>query len=455
MDLYIDDDSQGLHLENWLSILESRGVTRFLHKALAPNDNGKNQPYLGSAVELLQLLPVRNPEHKISYSRRYGKETIKERVFHELPFYWVDASGNSHFAPNTKIILYPQYPEMRLSGFVQGASAAPHSLMSPKSRGREEGRHLILGLASGKVFGFMFSEHSRSARGISQIAKGEQYGALVEIFPGKTKDADSKSELLSKLEETKSKGWIESCRLNKNGELIPYSAGNGAGYTLEAMLGITPNSEAGPDFLDWEVKTHVAGSSSPMTLMTPEPDFGFYVDPGFIQFMLRFGYPDRKTVDRLNFSKAHRVGKKNSNSELELHLTPWKEGRKDGLSLEGSTNLVDTSSPELLIAAGWSYLKLYKHWLNKHAFAVYVEMERKKEGSVTSYRVGEKISLGSGTSFFRLLSAFEAGAIVHDPGLKLENASSTSPKGKKRNQFRVKRSDLKLLYRDFDTEFLK
>ena len=52
------------------------------------------------------------------------------------------------------------------------------------------------------------------------------------------------------------KGWIDSKRLDRDGRILPCNAPNCGGLTLEAELGIRPNSVSGPDFLGWEVKQH-------------------------------------------------------------------------------------------------------------------------------------------------------------------------------------------------------
>ncbi len=40
--------------------------------------------------------------------------------------------------------------------------------------------------------------------------------------------------------------------IKSDGSITPYLARNGGGYTLEAELGILPNSYSEPDLLGWE-----------------------------------------------------------------------------------------------------------------------------------------------------------------------------------------------------------
>jgi hypothetical protein len=65
-----------------------------------------------------------------------------------------------------------------------------------------------------------------------------------------------------------------------------------------------------------------------------------------------------------------------------------------------------------------------------------------------SYRYGQIVFLGEGTSFNFFLSQIASGNIYYDPGIKIENISG-SPKPKKRSQFRIKSANLNNLYNLF------
>src|SRR5690606_5992623 len=115
--------------------MRANGVTQLLAKELAPNDNSKNQPYLGGDFQALSILPVGDlkPERT-----EKGRETIKG----PLDFWWLQPDGTAENAPGAQMILYPQYPEIRLSGFLRGTRRAPNELMNS----RLEGRILFLGI---------------------------------------------------------------------------------------------------------------------------------------------------------------------------------------------------------------------------------------------------------------------------------------------------------------------
>ena len=122
-----------------LDHMRSEGATRFVAKRLSPNDNSKNQIYLGSAINVI-------PNKGIRVESVGGK---RPRHIADVTFAWMTSNGRVSTAPHAKLILYPKYPEVRLSGFLLGSSTAPRFLA-----GRGDRRVLILGLNdSGKVLG--------------------------------------------------------------------------------------------------------------------------------------------------------------------------------------------------------------------------------------------------------------------------------------------------------------
>ena len=66
------------------------------------------------------------------------------------------------------------------------------------------------------------------------------------------------------------------------------------------------------------------------------------------------------------------------------------------------------------------------------------------------YHYGKDIELGTGTNFEIILTAMAGGHAYYDPGIKLENASTASPKIKKRSQFRVNHKELSSLYKSYE-----
>jgi hypothetical protein len=105
----------GFDLDRLRSLMHDTGCAALYAKRLAPNDNNKNQPYFASSGELrvFNILPVRSlrPHHNTAGQRSFVAE---------IDFTWLTATGSRHPAPSAKLILYPQYPKVRFSGFLAG-----------------------------------------------------------------------------------------------------------------------------------------------------------------------------------------------------------------------------------------------------------------------------------------------------------------------------------------------
>lgn len=225
------------------------------------------------------------------------------------------------------------------------------------------------------------------------------------------------------------------------------------GYTLEAELGIIPNGRAEPDYLGWEVKAHTVRNflrpptAGSITLMTPNPNGGYYKENGVADFLRHYGYPDTKGIeDRINFGGVHRAG-------VPVNNVP-KRGIVSVLTVDGYDRASDTvTDPDRCgislrtdnghIIARWDYAGLLTHWQKKHENAVYVPMT--KDISPLRYSYGPVVRLGEKTSIRHFLRAISDGVIVYDPAPKLENAS-TAPRTKERHQFRIASRDIDKLY---------
>jgi hypothetical protein len=258
---------------------------------------------------------------------------------------------------------------------------------------------------------------------------------------------------LARLREISEKGWIEAKRLQKNGSTVICKGQNCGGYTLEAELGISPNSVSEPDFMGWEVKQHGVGNfknlssrllkdGKAITLMTPEPSAGYYRDKGVISFIRKYGYADKRgRTDRMNFGGIHKVGMKNRGTGLTLTIVGYDKAKGKILDANGGIVLISSTYEE---AAIWNFADLMAHWNRKHALAVYVPSKRESSLPLR-YAYGSVVRLGEGTDFLRFLRTVAEGLVYYDPGLKVENLS-TAPKEKRRNQFRVKSRDIPALY---------
>jgi hypothetical protein len=433
---------QFVNLERLRALMAAAGARRLIAKRLASNDNSKNQIYLGSGFEALNILP---------FGEIREDSTDRNQILKApLAFRWLEPDGQIKPAHDAQLILYPQYPELRMSGFLNRTKGAANELM----RSRLAGRVMFLGIdESGAITGAVVSPHDALAKEFEAIVAGREERVFHELALGASVP-DSKVELLAELKRIHALGWIKSKRLTGDGSIAPCEAPNCGGYTLEAELGVKPNGFSDPDFRGWEVKQYnvsdivrQTGAGS-ITLMTPEPTGGLYREEGVETFIRKYGYPDRNgREDRINFGGVHRVGKRVSLTGLTL--VP------DGYDAAASRFTDSTKGITLLddkgrAAAIWAYTGLIKHWARKHERAVYVPSASRTEPE-RQYHYGGSVLLGQETDFIRFLNAMAAGHVYYDPGIKLEESSSANPKLKRRSQFRVRVQRLGALYAS--TEF--
>jgi hypothetical protein len=444
-------------LDRVRKIMRDLDVSKIYAKPLSPNDNSKNQPYFGCDLTDISFLPSGEPEASLTRSSKNTDPSRSIKYQIPLSLLWVDPIGCLHPAPHAKLIYYPQYPEVRFSGFLRGSSVNASRWMDPYREGRSEGRWLILGVDSEReiIYAYLVTPNSALSRELDQTSYVERTKVFRELdVGGMAQQQDSRGELIQKLRYIHLQGWIPGQRLTGTGELIPYSAPNGGGYTLEAELGVTPNAVAEPDYLGWEVKQFGVKElprrgAAPTTLMTPEPDGGFYTQYGVNEYVREYGYPDKSGIeDRLNFGGIYKSGSRAEITGLTLELRGYDPVAGRITAVDGSVMLVDDEGN---VAASWSFTKLMGHWKKKHAQAVYVPCIRRKDiKGDYQYHYGKDVELGVGTDFIMLLSSLASGTTYYDPGIKLEKASSENARSKRRSQFRIKHVHLDTLYQSFD-----
>ena len=421
------------------------GARALFAKRLSPNDNSKNQVYLGGDFRVINLLPAGAPV--AATSGTHGKPIFKA----PLRLEWLDDSGRTFPAPAAQLILYPQYPEVRMSGFLKGAAWAPSDLLA--SRG--EGRVLLLGVtADGRILGYAAAADSQVEQELRLVPTDGDAGVLSRIaLGGDPTMADSRTRLLEALCRVAKSGWIPGWRLNPDGSRRPCTALNCVGVTLESELGITANGRAEPDFEGWEVKAHTVANFSragtgAVTLMTPEPTGGDYKRLDIVEFVRRYGYADKRgRADRMNFGGIHKVGRRCAATGLTLTLNGYDSSSGKMTDAAGSLALLDDAGH---IAASWDFAGLLAHWSRKHARAVFVPAMKDAAPEVR-FRYGHEVLLAEGTDYTKVLRGLADGTVYYDPGIKVENESGAA-KAKKRSQMRVSRGKLASLYHNTSRE---
>ncbi len=424
------------------------GCDRIFLKLLAENDNSKNQIYLGGSFDVLNALPLHSWR---SESTRRG-EILKASI----DLAWLQADGSSVPALGAQLILYPQYPEVRLSGILKGVprGAAPSSLVA--SRTAE--RLLVIGLRRDgtAVADVLAPDHQDVAQVRAAYPSLHGPGALkeLELVPASFGTEDNaRSLLLAELLRIHNRHWIGGTRLQSDGSSIPYGAANGVGYTLEAQLGIRPNGRSDPDFHGWEVKglsTKHAGPvprSKRITLLTPSPTGGDFRTLGPIGFVGRYGHPDSHDPTRMNFGGMFRAGASIGDHHLQLGVEGFDGASPTRFDAGGAVQL---TTPDHRPVIEWSLAKMIAHWNRKHGRAVYVPALAEGSGAGRRYAYGSTVYLGTGTDFSRLLGAAVNGHLVYDPGLKVENFGKPGEILKQRHQFRISFKDLPALYKTWE-----
>ncbi|MDH5784849.1 MAG: MvaI/BcnI restriction endonuclease family protein [Chromatiales bacterium] len=454
--IFDNEAAKILSVKRLVELYRDMGVSRIYYKLLSPNDNSKNQPYLAGQLTDLAFLPTGKIEETETSSNKqkydeFTKRSVKYLV--EIDFSWLSAMGDVYPAPDAKIIYYPQYPEARLSGFVSKTLFDNGGWMDPAKKGRSEGRVLFLGVKdkgkSGEIFAYLATPETRVAKEILEHPSIQMSGVFNELSASGQMDKRTTREvLIEELARIHKKEWIGSKRLDAAGNEKTYKAQNGGGYTLEAELGVIPNGIAEPDFMGWEIKQfgvskcHLINSKS-LTVMTPEPDGGYYHEQGAEAFVRKYGYSVEEKPGRYDFTGRHFANDVCVKSGMMLQTIGFDSTTGTITDASGSIALIDENGNP---ASVWTFTKIMEHWKRKHAKAAYVpSLSTSAEGQCRSYNYCNNIRLFTGTSFIKLLKAFNDQHVYYDPGINIKNAD-TKPVTKRRSQFRIKSSELINLY---------
>lgn len=419
--------------------LLSLGVEKAYFKMLAENDNSKQQIWLGGSFDTLQNLPFGDIEVFTDCKIPNYKAS--------LDYYWINDDGNYSKAPNAQLILYPKYPEVRLSGFLSSCSTAPTEYLQPKPKEERrhnkehDGRVLIFGISHDKkIYAYLAPGGSSLAHEIEKTFYAERKTNNVLIdFPLKSDKNFDRAELIFHLQKLASSGWIPGRRNFPDGSTRPYKARNAGGYTMEAEFGIIPNGDSEPDFRGWELKAY---SKNVLTLMTPEPNGGVYHHIGAKEFALTYGHDVAGYLKY--FTGPFYVNKTHENTGFSLALKGFDPITKKITDAEGGLVLTSQNNQDLAI---WSFPSLLKHWCNKHAHACY--MKYKISDDKESFLFDPNIKLGSGTDFSKFLSALLNGLVKYDPAVNVKEVNGKQI-SKARSQFRISEKSLKELYYDFE-----
>jgi len=442
------------NLNQIIEKLKNLQCTSILIKKLRPNNNDKNQIYIHPNPDFL------NNIFDLEFSYR-APSTSKKKKGARLPipiakfnsFAWVNSRGQLNPVPDCKGIFYAQYPEMRLSGFKsdQGKIPGALSVQFVKEHPRIS-RFLLIGADStGRAYAILTVDPDQDFINDYEklpFAPDSRACKFIEL-----EIAETGSERLKALLTERVAGKsIKGCRLDSDGNTLPFTGTQVHGYTLEHELGILPNASKDGDIFGIELKCF---TKNKLTLFTPEPDGGLYFE-NFNEFMLRYGYA-KEAVYR--FTGLHRAGTISEKSGLSLFvLCSDKESEDDSLRdyiihkpfKDQLKNLqVVLMDEDRVIAASWSLSRLLNNWGVKHNEVVYVpakvsdnyEEEEKRNGFTKRVTFGSEVLWCRKSSIERMVKAIATGTIFLDPAPKYD---PDNPKNnKRRSQWRVNN-----IYRD-------
>ncbi len=153
-----------------LNRLRALGAKKLFFKALQENDNSKQQIYVAESPSTLNFA---HPSWTFDAEQAIQKASVT--------FSWVTPNDQSD-APHAKLIFYPNYPEVRLSGLLKGSRLAPSAAMRPTpkaERDQKDARVLLIGVTqAGAVLGHLAAPESVAA---TEAASLKRTGVVTEI----------------------------------------------------------------------------------------------------------------------------------------------------------------------------------------------------------------------------------------------------------------------------------
>lgn len=440
-------------------LLQAHGCNIALIKALPKNANDKNQIYIHSDASLLNsifALSFRDREASTSQTKKTSNpgRRIPEATFER--FSWLSTDGKLAKTKACKAIIYAQYPEARLSGFVTDDLEMPRSLSVDYTKSDELlPRYLIIGA-------------TKTGEAVAMIAVNppqefvKEFKALENYFGSSVCKAvvieqeTGTQKLKEILRENVASQTLLGCRFDKEGNTIPFTGTQVHGYTLEHACGIKPNADKNGDIFGIELKCF---TRKKLTLFTPEPDGGLYKE-NFNLFMTTYGY-EKEGAYRL--TGLHRAYQENAKSLLTLKIT-CKHAIKEKDGITGKKTILYKAGyydPEIPItkqmtdmkviledrsgevAASWSLERLLNCWGAKHNEVVYVPAQKLVNEEQSTLDKGYKWKIDftdqvlwcNRTNAEKLFQAIHNGTVYLDPAPKY---CPDSPKdNKRRSQWRI------------------
>ncbi len=415
-------------LEN---LFRSHGVKTIYVKHLARRqDNEKNQVVLASAgaKNILTMFPAALAYRSASMSKMKRHSLAGMPKVEMIPdFYWIDKKGEAHSAPGAKIINYFQYPEVRFSGFLKGCREhAPDALRRDRQRlyGR---RILVIGSNSARrMFGVVLTEREDPlASEFPELPASKVVPLLFKHDLGVPIGDTGRQRLLKELSGLCGT-WHPSIILKPgNTRPVAFKGNQGAGFTLEALLGIPANAEKEPDKHGFELKSFKRGGK--ISLMTPTADAGFEGEHTFREFMAAYGWKSDKPDGRIVFNGIFRFATPNQRrpgKRFVLGLDGY-DSASTSFDVSGEICVTLHDADSGVLVSGWTLDKLLSSWNKKHSQACYVEYEKRpyqgtSVGHDAEYRFTGRVLVCEGTSVWEYLTSIAGKTVYYDPAHEIK-----------------------------------
>ncbi|WP_445428290.1 MvaI/BcnI family restriction endonuclease [Alishewanella sp. HL-SH05] len=429
-DYYLDS------IEQILQHFPEQEFTHVMAKVLQQNHNEKNQIYWDKNFSsLASLFSLTFEERgKVESNKKNGRNkgaNIPSAVFDS--FSWLKTDGTLVTAPHLKMVMYAQYPEIRLSALRASNNRVPKSLtLKFVTENPDAKRVLVLGRTyDRKAVGMIVRPSDNLLIELTQT-EAHMGSDTVKLL----RDSElNKNDLALRLASVVNT-WLPGVRRTKDNETIPFNGTQVCGYTLEDSLGIIPNADKHGDYMGIELKAH---TKSKLTLMTTEPDMGVYAED-FSRFMTSYGY-EIEGVWR--WTGYHKANKRSDRSGLTLRINGYDRNTDINQQLIPQLLFVGLYDDAGNLAAGWSMERLLGGWDAKHNETVYVFANKKltdnpdlrKTGHDYEVMFDNKVVWCRGTSPQHLLNAILDEVIIIDPAPKYD--PNNAKNCKRRTQWRV------------------
>lgn len=252
----------------------------------------------------------------------------------------------------------------------------------------------------------------------------------------------TKEELIGKLKEIETRGWIRNTRKGNDGAV---------GNVLEDLLGIPENNLPIPNAAEWELKARRANTSALLTLchMEPSPRAVQIVDKVLLPY---YGWKHQKAGERYPESEMSFRATLNSLSYTDrgLKVVVNKQERRIEISFDSamcakrhqewlSSVGQRVGLGDLIVRPYWGFDDVFAKIGTKLVNCFYVEAEVKRVDSIEYFHYNKALMLKS-VNLERFIDSIEQGKIYIDFDARTGHNHGT--------KFRIKSQDIPLLYKE-------